>query len=62
MFFSVSTQFSLTRMSVEQQLGVAADQLRPPCDIGVDAFEAAVIERDDVVLDGLDQPEPLQLG
>ena len=46
----------------EQQLAVAADELRPAGDVGVDALEAAVVERQDVVLDRLDQPEPLQLG
>ena len=46
----------------EQQLAVAADQLRTAGDVGIDALEAAVIERHDVVFDGLDEPEPLQLG
>ena len=62
LFLMLSTQFSLTRMPVEQQLGVAADQLRAPGDVGVDPLESAVVERDDVVLDRLDQPKPLQLS
>ena len=46
----------------EQQLRVAADELRPSGDVGVDPLEAAIVERHDVVLHRLDQPEPLQLG
>ena len=46
----------------KQQLRVAANELRTPGDVGVDPLEAAIVERHDVVLDRLDQPQPLQLG
>ena len=47
---------------IEEQLGVAANQLRSPGDVGVDAFKAAVVKGHDVVLDRLDQPKALQLS
>ena len=48
--------------AAEEQLRVAADELRPAGEVGVEALEAAVVERQDVVLRGLDQEEPLQLA
>ena len=62
LFLSVEHAVLADPHAGEQQLAVAADQLRTPRDVGVDALEAAVVERHDVVLDGLDQPESLQLG
>ena len=44
----------------EQHLRGSRDQLRTACDRRVEAFEATVVDRKHVVLDGLDQPEPLQ--
>ena len=40
----------------EQQLALAGDELGPARELGVDALVAAVVEGQDVVLDGLDQP------
>jgi hypothetical protein len=48
--------------SGEQELAVPADQLRAAGDVGIDPLEAAVIERNHVVLDRLDEPEPLQFS
>ena len=45
----------------EQQLRVALDQLGPAGQIGVDALDLPVVERQHVVLDRFDQPQPLQL-
>ena len=46
--------------SGEEQLAVPADQGRPPGDVGIEPFRGAVVDRQHVVLHGLDQPEPLQ--
>jgi hypothetical protein len=43
-------------------LGVALDQLRTTGEVGVDPFEAPVLDRHDVVLDRLDEPKTLQFG
>jgi hypothetical protein len=43
-------------------LPLALDQRRPSRSLGKAAFDEAVVERHDVVLDRLDQPQPLQLG
>ena len=48
--------------AAEQELRVAADELRPPGEVGVEALDAAVVERQDVVLRRLDQEQPLQLA
>ena len=45
----------------KQELRVAVNELRTPGDVGIDPLEAAIVERHDVVLDRLDQPQPLQL-
>jgi hypothetical protein len=48
--------------AAEQDLRVALDELRPACDVCVEALERAIVERDDVVLRSLDQKQPLELG
>ena len=46
----------------EQDLRVAANELRPSGDVRIDPFEAAIVERHDVIFHRLDQPKALQLG
>src|SRR5918998_2049883 len=46
----------------EQGLLVARDVIRPAGELGVDPLIVAVIEGQDVVLGGLDQPQALQLA
>ena len=48
--------------AAEEHLRVAAHELRPPGEVGVEPLDAAVVEREDVVLRRLDQEEPLQLA
>ena len=48
--------------AAEEQLRVAPDELRPAGEVGVEALEAAVVERQHVVLPGLDQEQALQLA
>ena len=45
----------------EQQLRLAADELRAAGEVGVEALDAAVVERQHVVAGRLDQEQPLQL-
>ena len=47
--------------AAEQQLGVALDQGGSSGDVGDEALDLPVVEREHVVLDRLDQPEALQL-
>ena len=54
--------FAQSPHAAEQDLAVAADELRPAGQVGVEALDPPVVERQDVILDGLDQEEPLQLG
>ena len=46
----------------EQHLAGAADELRAPGEVRVEALDAAVVEWQDVVLRRLDQEQPLQLA
>ena len=46
----------------EEQLRVAADERRPSGHRRLEPLGGAVVQREHVVLDGLDQPQPLQLG
>ncbi len=49
------------RHRTKDNLTVAADQIRTPCDLGVRTFGESIVERQHVVLHGFDQPELLQL-
>ncbi len=63
LFFITTTEFSVSRpMPAEQDLAVAVDELRPPGQVRVEALDAAVVERQDVVLAGLDEEQPLEMG
>ena len=44
-----------------EHLRVAADQLRTTGDLGIEPLHLAVVDRQHVVPDRLDQPQPLQL-
>ena len=46
----------------EQDLAVAADELRPPREVGVEPLDPPIVERQDVVLAGLDEEQPLEVG
>ena len=48
--------------AAEEQLRVSLHELRPADELGVEALDAAVVEREHVVLAGLLEPELLQLG
>ncbi len=61
-FFIISTRvLGQPAHAAEQQLALALDQRRAAGRLGQAALDEAVVERDDVVLDRLDQPQPLQL-
>ena len=47
--------------AAEEQLRVALDELRPAGEVGVEALDAAVVERQHVVLARLLEPELLEL-
>ena len=51
-----------TPHAAEQELRVAGDQRRAPGEVGVEALDAPVVEREDVVLARLVHEERLQLG
>ena len=48
--------------AAEEQLRVALHELRPADELGVEALDAPVVEREHVVLARLVEPELLQLG
>lgn len=48
--------------ALEQKLGVSADQLRTPGDVGIDPLEPAIVQRNDIVLNRFDQPKALQFS
>ena len=48
--------------AAEQHLGVALDELGAAGEVGVEPLELAVVQREDVVLAGLDQEQPLQVA
>ncbi len=52
--------FAETPHAAKQQLPVALGQLRPACDVGIGALGKPVVQGQHVVLDRLDQPQPLQ--
>ena len=63
LFLMTTTEFSRQPAHApEEELRVAADQLRAAGEIGVEALEAPVVERQDVVPRRLDQEQPLELG
>ena len=62
LFFVETIEFSRQPAhAAEQQLRVALDQLRAAGEVGVEALERPIVERQHAVLRRLDQPEPLQL-
>ena len=62
LFLMLMTDASVTCMPRNSICVLPRDELRPAGDVGVDALVAAIVERQDVVLHRLDQPQPLQLG
>ena len=63
MFFIVTTEFSVSRpMPPKRSWDVPAYELRTAGHVGVEALEAPVVERQDVVLPRLDQEQALELG
>ena len=46
----------------EQDLAIAVDELRPTGQVRVEALDAAIVERQHVVLRRLDEEQPLQVG
>ncbi len=62
LFLMLITLFSDRRpMPAEQELRVALDQHGAAGQVGIDALDLPVVERQHVVLDRLDQPQPLEL-
>ena len=63
LFLMLTTLFSDSRpMPAKNSCDVAVNQGRSPGELGVEALAGAVVHRQHVVLGGLDQPQPLQLG
>ena len=55
------TEFSVSRpMPPNKNLRLPFDKLRPPSEVRIEAFHPSVVKRENAVLHGLDQPEPLQ--
>ena len=63
LFLMLTTLFSERRpMPGKNSWESPRIRLGRPGDVGVEAFAGAVVDREHVVLGGLDEPEPLQLG
>ncbi len=61
LFLVLMIELSVSRpMPRNRNLPVALDQLRPAGDVGIGALGKPVVQRQHVVLDRLDQPQPLQ--
>ena len=61
MFPSPGDTVLQARRCLEEQLRVATDEGRPPGHGRLEPLRGAVVQRQHVVLDGLNQPQPLQL-
>ena len=63
LFFITTTEFSVSRpMPPNSSWRLPLDELRPAGEVGVEALDAPVVERQHVVLRRLDQEQALQLG